>query len=85
MKQAARNRIFDGYHSQNIIIAFHFAEHVFERIAANQFDVFVLKVFVGCDVVIRARYSLYGYSFHFPNAFKIKNPVFVWKRDFVSY
>ena len=85
MEQATRNGIFDCHHSEDAVVLLHFGKHFFECVATNQFNGFILKVFVGRNVVIRAQDSLYGYFFHFQNALNKKIPSSFRKRDFVSF
>jgi hypothetical protein len=39
-------------------------EDFLERVTTDEFDVFAREELVGGDVVERARYTLYSYSFH---------------------
>ena len=64
VKQTARYGILDGADANHRRVSLDILEHLLEGGAANQLNLFALKILMGSDVVKRPQLSLYCYSLH---------------------
>jgi hypothetical protein len=51
VQQATCNGVFDGEHTDDVIVLMHVLEDFLEGIATNQFDFFVREILVGGNVM----------------------------------
>ena len=52
MEKASRNGVLNSNQADYAAVFLQCLKHFFEGIAANQFDLLVLEIFVGCYVVV---------------------------------
>lgn len=64
VQQGACNSVLDGGHRDNRRILPHAVVDLLERLTADELQLLAAEILMGCDVVERARLSLYGYSLH---------------------
>ena len=64
VEQASCYGIFDGADADHRRVSLDVLEHLLEGGAANQLNLFALKILMGSDVVERSQLSLYCYSLH---------------------
>jgi hypothetical protein len=64
VEEASGDGVLNGQHPYHRAVLLDVLEDFLERVTTDEFDVFAREELVGGDVVERARYTLYSYSFH---------------------